>query len=102
MSTTQKAATLYQLQQLDLELERLNAEQQAVISLLQGDPALKKLRAEYNLAQQELHEGLKTQKQGEDEREQLNRPLPLQEQRLYSGMVTNPQELHALEQEIHH
>ncbi len=102
MSTTQKAATLYQLQQLDLELERLNAEQQAVISLLQGDAALKKLRAEYTLAQQELHEGLKTQKEAEEALEELNRRLHVQEQRLYSGMVTNPKELHALEQEIHH
>src|SRR5258708_14097749 len=102
MSTTQKAATLYQLQQIDLELELLNDEKQPVISLLQGDAALKKLREEYTLAQRELPEGLKAQKEAEEALEELNRRLHVQEQRLYSGMVTNPKELHALQQEIHH
>src|SRR5439155_927903 len=54
MSTTKMAATLYQLQQLDLELERLIAEQQALESSLQGDSVLKRLQAEHTIAQQEL------------------------------------------------
>ena len=62
MSTTKMAATLYQLQQLDLELERLIAEQQALESSLQGDSVLKRLRAEHTIAQQQLHLGLQAQK----------------------------------------
>ena len=44
MSTTQIAAALFQLQQLDLELERVIAEQQAIVKSLQGSVTLQKLR----------------------------------------------------------
>lgn len=102
MSTTKIAATLYQLQQLDLELERLIAEQQALTSSLQGDSALKKLRAEHDIAQQQLHLGLQAQKEAEWALEELDRRMRMQEQRLYSGVVTNPKELYALQQEVQH
>ena len=102
MSTTKITATLYQLQQLDLELERLIAEQQALVSSLQGDSTLKRLRAEHNIAQQQLQIGLQAQKEAEWALEELDRRLRMQEQRLYSGVVTNPKELYALQQEIQH
>jgi uncharacterized protein len=102
MSTTKIAATLYQLQQLDLELERLIAEQQALESSLQGDSVLKRLRAEHTIAQHQLHLGLQAQKEAEWALEELDRRMRLQEQRLYSGVVTNPKELYALQQEVQH
>jgi uncharacterized protein len=102
MSTTKKAATLYQLQQLDLEMERLIAEQQALESSLQGDSALRRLRAEHTIAQQQLHLGLQAQKEAEWALEDLDRRLRMQEQRLYSGIVTNSKELYALQQEVQH
>ena len=102
MSTTKIAATLYQLQQLDLELERLIAEQQALESSLQGDSVLKRLRAEHTIAQQQLHLGLQAQKEAEWALEELDRRLRMQEQRLYSGVVTNAKELNALQQEVQH
>jgi predicted nucleic acid-binding Zn-ribbon protein len=102
MSTTKIAASLYQLQQLDLELERVIAEQQALESTLQGDSVLKKLRAEHTIAQQQLHLGLQAQKEAEWAVEELDRRLRTQEQRLYSGVVTNPKELNALQQEVQH
>jgi uncharacterized protein len=102
MSTTKIAATLYQLQQLDLELERLIAEQQALESSLQGDSVLKRLQAEHNIAQQQLHLGLQAQKEAEWALEELDRRMRMQEQRLYSGVVTNPKELYALQQEVQH
>jgi len=102
MSTTKIAATLYQLQQLDLELERVLAEQQSLESSLQGDSTLKKLRAENAIAQQQLHQGLQAQKEAEWALEELDRRLRLQEQRLYSGVVTNAKELYALQQEVQH
>ncbi len=102
MSTTKIAATLYQLQQLDLELERLIAEQQALESSLQGDSVLKRLHAEHNIAQQQLHLGLQAQKEAEWALDELDRRMRLQEQRLYSGVVTNPKELYALQQEVQH
>jgi uncharacterized protein len=102
MSTTQTAAALYQLQQLDLDMERLTAEQQVVVKSLQGNARLRELRIELNGAQQQLRAALQAQKEAEWALEELNRRLGAQEQRLYSGMVSNPKELNALQQEIQH
>ena len=102
MSTTKITASLYQLQQLDLELERVIAEQQALETSLQGDSILKKLRSEHTIAQQQLHLGLQAQKEAEWALEELDRRLRMQEQRLYSGVVTNAKELNALQQEVQH
>ncbi len=102
MSTTQIAAALYQLQQLDLELERLSAEQQAVASSLQGNAALQKLRTEQKTAQQKLRVGLQAQREAERRLEDLGHRLKTQEQRLYGGTISNPKELNALQQELHH
>jgi uncharacterized protein len=100
MSATQIAAALFQLQQLDLELERVTAEQQAIVHSLQGDSTLQKLRAEHTTVQQQLRAGQQAQKEAEWALEDVNRRLAMQEQRLYSGTVTNPKELAALQQEV--
>jgi hypothetical protein len=102
MSTTQIAATLYQLQQLDLDLERLVAEQQTLTRTLQGDATLAKARAEHRIAQQQLQSGLQAQKEAEWALEELDSRLKLLEQRLYSGSITNPKELYAAQQEMQH
>lgn len=102
MSTTQIAATLYQLQQVDLELERISNEQQAVATSLQGDATLQKLRAENKRAEQQLQVALQAQRDAEWALEDVSQRLKAQEQRLYSGIVKNPKELNALQQEIQH
>ncbi|GAC1381793.1 MAG: C4-type zinc ribbon domain-containing protein [Ktedonobacteraceae bacterium] len=100
MSTTQIAAALFQLQQIDLELERLLAEQQATANSLKTNTKLQKLREEHNIAQQQLRTGLQTQKEAEWSLEDLKRRLNAQEQRLYSGTANNPKELSNLQQEV--
>lgn len=102
MSTTQIAAALYQLQQLDFELERISNEQQTVATSLQGNAALQQLGTEQKTAQQQLQSALQAQRDAEWTLEDLGRRLKAQEQRLYSGVVKNPKELNALEQEILH
>ena len=102
MSTTQIAATLYQLQQIDLDLERLILEQQTLTRTLQGDSTLAKARAEHRIAQQQLQSGLQAQKEAEWALEELDRRLKLLGQRLYSGSITNPKELYAVQQETQH
>jgi uncharacterized protein len=102
MSTTQIAATLYQLQQIDLDLERLTSEQQTLKRTLQGDSTLAKARAEQRIAQQQLQAGLQAQKEAEWALEELDQRLKLLEQRLYSGSITNPKELYAVQQETQH
>jgi len=100
MSTTQIAAALFQLQQLDLELERLLPEQQSVEISLKGNSGLQKIRAEHNIAQQQLRTGLQAQKEAEWALEELSQRLTAQEERLYGGTVNNPKELYALQQEV--
>jgi len=100
MSTTQMAATLFQLQQLDLELDRLTNEHQAITTSLQGNAKLRKLRSDYEIAQEEWQSSLQTQKDAEWTLEDLNNRIQQQEQRLYSGSVTNPKELQSLQQEV--
>ena len=102
MSTTQMAAALFQLQQLDLELDRLVSEQQALAISLQSTASLKKLRSEQSIAQQQLTNGLQAQKEAEWALEELEQRLKQQEQRLYGGSVTNSKELYALQQEVQH
>lgn len=102
MSTTQMAATLFQLQQLDLELERLIAEQQALMQTLQGDSSVKRARMENQIAQQQLQTGLQAQQEAEWALEDLNRRVQMLDQRLYSGAITNPKELYAVQQEVQH
>jgi predicted nucleic acid-binding Zn-ribbon protein len=102
MSTTQVAAALFRLQQLDLEQERLTAEQQAVVNSLQGNTQLQKLRAEHTAAQQQLLSALQVQKEAEWAIEDVNRRLQVLEDRLYRGTVSNPKELDSLRQEVQH
>lgn len=96
------AAALFQLQQLDLEADRLVSEQQALALSLQSTSALKKLRAERDIAQQQLTNGVQAQKEAEWALEELEQRLKQQEQRLYGGSVTNAKELAALQQEVQH
>lgn len=100
MSTTQLAAQLFQLQQLDLELDRLSAEMQALATALQGSAELQKRRAEYKHAQQQLQAGLQAQKDAEWTLEDINKRLKAQEQRLFSGSVSNAKELQSLQNEV--
>jgi len=94
------AATLFQLQQLDLELDRLTNEHQAITTSLQGNAKLRKLRSDYEIAQEEWQSSLQTQKDAEWTLEDLNNRIQQQEQRLYSGSVTNPKELQSLQLEV--
>ena len=102
MSTTQIAATLFQLQSLDLEVDRLLAEQQTLTSTLQNNSPLKTLRAESSIAQQQLTAGLQTQREAEHILQDLEQRLKQQELRLYSGSVSTAKELSALQQEVQH
>jgi uncharacterized protein len=100
MSATHITATLYQLQQIDIELDRLTTEQQALNSSLQGNSTLQRARAEHTNAQQQLRSSQQAQKEAEWTLEELGRRLNTHELRLYNGTVTNPKELSSLQQEV--
>ncbi|BCL81965.1 hypothetical protein ccbrp13_44300 [Ktedonobacteria bacterium brp13] len=99
MNTTQVTAALYQLQQLDLEIDRLAAEKQSVANSLQGSPTLRRLRTEHKTAQQQQVAGEQSQKEAEWTLDEYNQRLAAQERRLYSGSIVNAKELQALQQE---
>lgn len=99
MSTTQVAATLYRLQQFDLEIDRLTGEKQSVTNSLLGSPSLRRLYAEYKAAQQQQVAAEQSQKEAEWTLEEYNQRLTAQERRLYSGSIVNAKEMQALQQE---
>ena len=100
MNMTQVTATLFQLQQIDLELDRLKAEKQNIASSLQGSATLRRLRAEYDTARQQALSGQQMQKEAEWTLDELNQRLAAHEQRLYNGSVRNAKELQSLQQEV--
>jgi predicted nucleic acid-binding Zn-ribbon protein len=102
MSRASKSAALYQLHQLDLELERLGAEAQAIQTALGDDSALRQATKELEAAQQTLRERQRVLQQAEQELANLTARIKGHQGRLYSGSITNPRELGALQQEVQH
>lgn len=100
MSTSQVTAVLYQLQMVDLELDRVIAEKHSISTSLQGSATLRKLRAEYDTARQQLLSGQQAQKDAEWSLEDIGQRLSNQERRLYSGSIQNGKELQMLQQEV--
>jgi len=100
MGTTQVTATLFQIQQLDLELDRLVAEQQAVTTSLQGNTRLRRIRKELEYLQQQVQAGQQAQEEVEWTLNDLTHRLQHKEERLYNGTVTNPKELQSLQNEV--
>lgn len=100
MSTTQLAARLFQLQELDLNLDRVNAELQSLQHTLQNNYKLRKLASEQQNAEQQWNASLQTQRDAEWHLEDLTTRLRSQEQRLASGSATNTKDLQAIQQEV--
>ncbi|GCE26627.1 hypothetical protein KDA_21110 [Dictyobacter alpinus] len=100
MSTTQVTAVLYQLQLVDLELDRVVAEKQSLSTSLQGSATLRKARAEYDTARQHMLSNQQAQQDAEWSLEEVKQRLANQERRLYGGLIQNGKELQALQQEI--
>ncbi len=102
MSRATKAASLYQLQQLDGEIERIAAEAQAISAALQDDSALRQAQQELEAAERALRQRQQTLRATEQELADLAARLKGHNDRLYSGSVTNPRELGSLQQEVQH
>lgn len=99
MSTTQVVAAFFQLQQLDLELDRLTVECQSIVNALRGNTRLQRLRSDYTVAQQQLKSGQQAQQDAEWALADVNRRLQTTEQRLYDGKTSNLKELDSLRRE---
>ncbi len=102
MSRATKAASLYQLQQLDGEIERVVAESQATAAALQDDSALRQATQALESAERTLQQRQRDLRAAEQELADLEARLKGHSDRLYSGAVTNPRELGSLQQEVQH
>ncbi len=102
MSRTTKAASLYQLQQLDAELDRIQSEAQTISAALQNDVATRQATQEREDAQRALQQRQQTLRAAEQELADLAARIQGHQTRLYSGSIANPRELGSLQQEIQH
>lgn len=102
MSRTTRAASLYQLQQLDGEVERVAAEAQAITAALQDDSALRQAKQDVEAAQRAFQQRQQALRFAEQELADLAARIKAHNNRLYSGSLTNPRELGSLQQEVQH
>lgn len=100
MNTVHVPALLFHLQQVDMDLDRVTAEQQSLSQALQGDTRLRRVRSEYAVAQQQQQASMQEQKDAEWTLENIQRRLAAHEQRLYGGTNVNAKDLDSLQQEV--
>ncbi len=87
---------LYQLQELDLEIEAEEKKLQEKLSLRKESDELIAARAGLTSAQQRLDELKKQQKSAERQADDITSKIKAVEDQLYGGKVRNPKELESL------
>jgi len=94
-----RAASLLQLQSIDLELDANRARLGAIEIALGDDPAVKQAQRDVVDAQAQLHAGRVVVQNLEYDGQTLGQKIAEVESRLYGGVVTNPKELQDLQNE---
>ncbi len=94
------ARRLYQLQEIDLELESNEQALSQIVSQLGESQVVVKAQAELKLEQQRLEELERQQHSTEWEIDDLMTKLSTAEEQLYSGKIRNPKELTNLQHEV--
>jgi len=94
------AKQLYQLQEVDLELESNEQALNQIASQLGESQAVVRAQTEFTLAQQRLEELRRQQHSAEWEIDDLMNKLTAVEDKLYSGRIRNPKELTNLQHEV--
>ncbi|MFC1904994.1 zinc ribbon domain-containing protein [Chloroflexota bacterium] len=94
------AKQLYQLQEVDLELEANKRALQQVTSQLGESQAVAGAKAKLTLERQHLEELKRQQQPVEWEIDDLDAKIAKVEEELYSGRIKNPKELTSLQQEV--
>ncbi|MBA7651053.1 hypothetical protein ES703_58868 [subsurface metagenome] len=93
------AKQLYQLQEVDLELESSEQALKQIASQLGESQAVARIQAKLVLQRQHLDELKRQQRSAEWEIEDLTGKLTAAEEKLYSGRIRNPKELTNLKHE---
>jgi predicted nucleic acid-binding Zn-ribbon protein len=94
------ARQLYQLQELDLEIESDERALKRVTSQLGESQAVVKAQAQLQLEQQRLEELRHQQHSAEWEIDDITTRIATAEETLFSGRVKNPKELASLQQDV--
>jgi len=94
------AKQLYQLQEVDLELESNEQAVSQIANQLGKNQAVVRAQNELTLERQRLEELTRQQHSAEWEIEDLVNKLTTAEEKLYSGRIKNPKELTSLQHEV--
>jgi predicted nucleic acid-binding Zn-ribbon protein len=95
-----RAATLLQLQGIDLELDANRARLRAIETALGDDPAVRQAQHELVDSQTQLHAARVAAHGLEFDSQNLGEKIAEVDGRMYSGAVTNPKELQDLQNEV--
>ncbi|MBI2917003.1 MAG: hypothetical protein HYY01_03330 [Chloroflexi bacterium] len=91
---------LYSIQERDLALDARREELKQVLARLADESALARAREQLAQAQQELAQAEKAQRDAEGEVEDLRAKIAPVEDKMYSGTVTSPKELVAMQEDV--
>lgn len=94
------ARQLYQLQEIDLELEQNEQALRQISSQLGNDEAVVKSREKLALEQKVLEDLQRQQRSVEGEIDSITGKITAAEEELYSGRIGNPKELSNLQQDV--
>ena len=94
------AKQLYQLQEVDLELESVEQALSQIASQLGESQAVLKIQAELRSEHERLEELRRQQRSTEWEIDDLVNKLAAAEEKLYGGSIKNPKELTSLQHEV--
>ena len=96
------ARKLYELQEIDLEIDAKNEALALVVSRLGDSEALAEARVSLATDEERLMELERSQRDVEREVEDLRSKVALLEEKLYGGSVKNPKELASLQEQVEH
>ncbi len=91
---------LYDLQQIDSQLDRINARLKEIAAILADDQAVRQAQGEADKAAQHLAEAQKQLQQARQIVQAQRTKIQQEEDKLYSGRVVNPKELSDLQNEV--
>lgn len=97
--------TLAKLQKLDSQIDALNYREKHLPEreqYLKLGEEVSKIEALFKAIDKKLRDEEKVQKRVEDELDSLTRKIDQEQNRLYSGKITNPKELSSVQQEVNH
>ncbi len=94
------AKQLYQLQEVDLEIESDESQMSQRVSQLGESETIINLQSKLTSEQKRLDDSARQQHSAEGEIDDLTGKITTVEKQLYSGRITNPKELASLQQEV--